>query len=130
MDIYCLKIHSCFDELDSLFGQVQRIAQFFSEKETLVFCLKELVSNAIEHGNSFDPQKLVIVNLKMNSEYVMATVEDQGEGFNWNKETLKELDFTGELERGRGIAMVGTVSEKLYYNQPGNKATVLVKAEE
>lgn len=120
--------------LESKFDEIVRFHQwlfsvFTNEEEVdLIFsCMQELVANAIEHGNQLNPEKKVVANIMVCNQQVFASVEDEGNGFNWELKCSTPLDLSGECERGRGIAMTGMFSDKLFYNIKGNKAYLVIK---
>ena len=84
-----------------------------------------MLTNAIEHGNRFDPHKQVILNVTETDRYVKMIVQDQGEGFNWQKELEKSLNPESLEERGRGIFLAKMASDFLSYNSRGNRATIV-----
>lgn len=87
--------------------------------------LREVLTNAIEHGNRFDPGKQVILNVTETDRYVKMIVQDQGEGFNWQEELGKRLNPESLDERGRGIFLARMASDFLSYNSRGNRATII-----
>jgi serine/threonine-protein kinase RsbW len=46
--------------------------------------LREVVSNAIQHGNKCDLNKYVQIEYRFNKDYFQVQVEDQGSGFDFN----------------------------------------------
>ncbi|NLA27433.1 MAG: PAS domain S-box protein [Firmicutes bacterium] len=97
-------------------------------KEAYLFLasMHELISNAIEHGNLFDKMKKVSVEFVVTEKFIQATVEDEGEGFDWQAHTDRPLELDGISERGRGIALIRTCSDYLFYNEKGNGATLII----
>jgi serine/threonine-protein kinase RsbW len=47
----------------------------------LVTALREAAANAIRHGNRQDPEKSVLIDLRIHDGEVLIRVEDEGEGF-------------------------------------------------
>ena len=64
---------------------------------------------------------------KITEEYLYAEVEDQGQGFDWQKKINKNLKLKSNSDRGRGIMMAVKACDKFYYNKKGNKAFLLKK---
>jgi len=89
--------------------------------------LHELVTNAMEHGNQFDPDKKVTINLTLTPQFVAAQVEDEGEGFNWCEKINKPLNIEDITERGRGIPLTNLLVRNLFYNTAGNRATLVIE---
>ena len=126
--LHRLELKSCFEELEGVYVLLDNIVAGFPDKDVLKTCLHEIAANAIEHGNKFDADKSVIIELSVEEDCVTAKVEDQGEGFNWAEKINKPMDFEGLSERGRGIPMTRILSGNLYYNVKGNRVTLLVEA--
>ncbi len=97
------------------------------EAEMFILCLSELVANAIEHGNRFDPGRRVKVEVVRTEAYLLGAVEDEGEGFNWQEKVERPLELEGEEERGRGIAITRLCCAQLCYNNRGNRVEFMVK---
>jgi len=119
--------------------------------------LDELVSNAVFHGNKEDPNKKVYINFEATDEMIKIEIEDEGEGFDVKKimedspqteeeflasmfnfnESIEEdkcffiesFDTDSDLlkEYGRGIFITKRLVDKLYYNEKGNKVTIIKK---
>ncbi len=122
-----LTISSSFAEMEPLHDQIMGLTADFPESDNLMICLNEIIANAIEHGNRFHPEKKVTIDLTITSRYVLAAVEDEGEGFNWHEKTDKPVVLDNDEERGRGICMTGLVSGNLFYNRKGNRVTLLLQ---
>ena len=82
--------------------------------------------NAIEHGNRFCPEKKVHVEVSLCTDYVLASVIDEGEGFNWEEKLNSDKDIICERERGRGLILANMFSKKVFYNEKGNKAFIIL----
>jgi serine/threonine-protein kinase RsbW len=73
--------------------------------DELFLVIDEAITNAMEHGNHWDPDKLVDVKITSTGEYVSITIEDEGTGFNIDKYTV--ADSSPNLNpRGRGIQII------------------------
>ena len=121
-----LEIKSDFYELEDLYKKINYLTSDFTDNDNFAFFLHEIIVNAIEHGNKFDVSKRVTVDVIVSSEYVLFQVEDEGDGFYWHEKLDKPVNIETYSERGRGIALTGLISGKLYYNSKGNIATLLV----
>ena len=81
---------------------------------------KELVANAIEHGNSFDPTKSVEVVCAWENGRFCFVVKDGGQGFD-----IKNCKRAYSEERGYGLVSVKRVVDKLYnFNDPASYAVI------
>ncbi len=125
MKTHHLALESRFDELDRLREMTQEMMAGIDNAEIIITTLYELTANAIEHGNRFDPQKKVRVDIVMSEQYVFAVVEDEGEGFLWEEIIEKPVELDGKQERGRGVSMVRLCCDMLFYSEKGNRAAFL-----
>lgn len=98
------------------------------KKKNYIFAigLHELVVNAMEHGNKKEKNKKVIIDLYIDDNYLYAEVEDEGEGFNWQKLFERKFDLSANSDRGRGIMMTLEVCDEFFYNEKGNKAYIFI----
>jgi len=87
----------------------------------ILISITEAVNNAIQHGNKYDPSKNVEVgfNSDDNSEYLYFTIEDQGEGFDFN--TLPDPTEPENVEKlnGRGIFLMRNLADEVGYSKDG-----------
>ncbi len=66
--------------------------------------LRELLNNAIVHGNRENPGKAVTVNLSIGRRWVRVNVRDQGSGFDWRRARRQKPGATAVSGRGMIIA--------------------------
>jgi anti-sigma regulatory factor (Ser/Thr protein kinase) len=83
----------------------------------LYLIIDEALTNAMEHGNKWDPKKSVNVTVTRTSELINIKVSDEGKGFNHHitdrdRESIKSLK-----PRGRGILII-----KKFCNPRWNKS--------
>lgn len=90
------------------------------------FALSEMLANAIEHGNLMQRDKRVTVEVLRYRCHYKITITDEGQGFDWRSRYYRELDLSGESDRGRGIIMSRMMSNALIYNNIGNQVTIIV----
>ncbi|UCH95977.1 MAG: ATP-binding protein [Candidatus Aminicenantes bacterium] len=95
--------------------------------------LREMLNNAIEHGNKNIIEKKVsctITNLNPGqnslahvSKRFRIDVQDKGAGFNYH-----DLDFTLPEDpkqiRNRGFSLINAFADEIRFNEPGNKISV------
>lgn len=90
-----------------------------------MWCLQEMMANAIEHGNRFDPSKKVYIEVEINKQQVAITIRDEGSGFDWKNKLHEEYCLLSSNERGRGVVMSNMFCSNLMYNEIGNQVTIL-----
>ena len=120
-----LELTSDFKELSRLQEDVLKITGT-GHADIFMTCLHEMAANAMEHGNRLDPQKTVSVEITLTDKYILASVEDQGQGFNWCDKIDRPLDLEGSRDRGRGIAMTRICADEFFYNDQGNRASFVI----
>jgi two-component system, cell cycle response regulator len=129
------------------------LAQFFPNPDLTITGISELFLNAVEHGNLaisyelksqlvqsnrwqeeidkrlVDPRyrnRVVTVLLEKTGEGCWLTIQDEGEGFNWQP-YLTVNPARATHNHGRGIAMANMMSfDELIYNVHGNQVTGIV----
>ncbi len=96
------------------------------ESFSLKLAIAEGLTNAVKHGNGFNPRLNAVFTLDISSEKLVMTFEDQGGGFDW--EGAMKKDMPGERQAsGRGIILLQAYGYTVKYNQSGNKLC-LIKA--
>jgi serine phosphatase RsbU (regulator of sigma subunit)/anti-sigma regulatory factor (Ser/Thr protein kinase) len=102
---------------------------YTKEINGLLVGFNEMVYNAIEHGNKFAISKKIIINIVVKQVYILITIEDEGEGFNWWSRMNQQLDIMNFEERGRGIIFTKASFDYFTYNKKGNKVFLYKKIE-
>ena len=87
----------------------------------IMIAITESVNNAIVHGNKSDKNKNVTLTLSLNESMVKFTVEDQGEGFDYDN--LEDPTSPENLEKigGRGIFLMKNLSDEVTFLEEGKK---------
>ena len=138
----------------------RNLKKFIEQKQVhlLRIALRELVINAIEHGNlnvSFDEKskamqndtyfeliasrrqdqryrgRKVLIEYALNPVKVVYRITDEGDGFDHRKvfKNLAQEANDQLLAHGRGIALAQTIFDSVTFNDKGNQVTLLKKFE-
>jgi len=86
----------------------------------LKILLRELLTNAMEHGNKLDSEKeteLIIQHL--SEDKICVEVKDQGAGFDWEKLEWAIKEDTAS-PRQRGLAMVNRYADDVEFKNGGS----------
>lgn len=88
--------------------------------------VRELLLNAVEHGNKNDPCKHIkCCALRINKDLFSVTVDDDGSGFD-----VTAIDFTKPANldaiRHRGLPMINAIVDTINFNNNGASVTILV----
>jgi anti-sigma regulatory factor (Ser/Thr protein kinase) len=91
--------------------------------EELYLSLDEAITNAMEHGNRWDPRKNIRVLITADRGRMQITIADEGKGFDTRsiKAALKNRDVLSN--RGRGIYIINQFSE-ITWNDSGSQITL------
>ena len=98
----------------------------YSDKEVfgMRLALEEALVNAIKHGHRGDTRLVVRVHYQVTPKQALATVEDQGAGF--DPRSVADPLAAENLERscGRGLLLMRHYLSWLRYNERGNAVTL------
>jgi serine/threonine-protein kinase RsbW len=95
------------------------LAQKYFNK--IYVCVSEAVINSIKHGNKNDQNKTVSIGIDCDLKEINVLIEDEGEGFDINEVKDPTLIENLKNESGRGIFIIKNLSDKLEYNEKGNR---------
>lgn len=90
----------------------------------LKLALVEAITNAMEHGNRWDPEKMVRMEAVAEPGELTVSIEDQGDGF--RAQALNDPTDGENLlqERGRGVFLMHAIMDRIEYNEKGNRVTL------
>jgi len=98
----------------------------FEETSDIILIIRELLINAIEHGNENKLEKEITSRI----EYIgrgrfKITVEDEGAGFEYNR---LDLTFSKHKDEGRrcGFPLIYALADMIKFNEEGNKVTAYI----
>lgn len=104
MVIYDQYLASSFDAIDDGVHSIIKAIKTMCNLQDrhilfkLNFMLREILNNAVEHGNSFDPHKKVHCVIEYNKPELKFSVSDEGQGIK-RSETI-DADYKRERQRG------------------------------
>lgn len=84
----------------------------------LYLIIDEALTNAMEHGNLWKPDKEIKISVSINSKFLKVSIQDEGTGFLRGSE--KNIDAPHLLPRGRGIYIIKQFC-KPEWNKKGNR---------
>jgi serine/threonine-protein kinase RsbW len=117
-------------DIESRIDNINLIEKFiddFSEKHEInseiygkiLIATVEAVNNSIVHGNKEDVTKKVYVHLKIQGEKIYISVEDEGDGFNYNKVPDPTKPENVENIHGRGIYLMKHLADDVSFEKDG-----------
>ena len=90
----------------------------------IMISVTECVSNAIIHGNSSNPKKVVKLELKFLEDQLKFIIEDEGNGF--EPTDLEDPTEPQNLSNygGRGVFIMKHLSDEVTFENHGKKTTL------
>ncbi len=85
----------------------------------IMIAVTESVNNAIRHGNDLQNNKNVLITLHLEQNIITFTVQDQGEGFDY--ENLPDPTSPENLDKpgGRGIFLMKHLADEVKFRDEG-----------
>lgn len=151
------KINNFLSHIDIVSRRLANYANKYCDYEifmNLKLCIRELLINAMEHGNfgitfeeksealingtyiqilidrqknSLYSKKQITVVYSLTPEKIEVTITDEGNGFDHKKilERTTDEEFNGTLSNGRGIALSKKFLDSIVYNEKGNSVHII-----
>lgn len=134
-DHLLLKFQSDITFVDVAVEIIRNVLEYLAiENPTNVLLVsRELLKNAVVHGNQNDRGKEVVLWLFRIGQYrFRVEVEDSGPGIDLrNIETTvleqEQANGRGEMS-GHGFTIINRLSEQVFFNETGNKITAVLGA--
>lgn len=95
------------------------------EPHSATVILRELLNNAIHHGNKGNAAKRVHVSIRQLAQGFLLIVEDEGEGFDYSALPLEVPQEPHHLKQ-RGLVLVRILSKQVEFNRRGSQVVVLI----
>jgi serine/threonine-protein kinase RsbW len=125
MDAIKIKIPSLTENIRIVESFIDNAKEKFNFNDdiygNIIIAITESVNNAIIHGNNSDKNKNVSLSLQVNDNSLKFTIEDQGNGFNYND--LYDPTAPENLEKigGRGIFLMKHLCDEVSFHDNGKK---------
>jgi serine/threonine-protein kinase RsbW len=109
---------------DSLLGEIEQRDFGPASCFAIRLALEEALSNAVRHGNQNDPEKAVIMDVRIDPDSVRIDVRDEGLGFDPGAVPDPTEDENIEIPSGRGIVLMRSFMSDVVFHPPGNHVTM------
>lgn len=110
--------------LDGVLLQLQDFEWEQKDVFAIQLAFEEALVNAIRHGNQSNNRLGVRVHLEISPERFLATVEDEGPGFNPDKLPDPTLEDFLDRPCGRGVKLMRAFMTSVHFNPTGNAVTL------
>lgn len=124
--LYTLQLPSKLESITTVENFVDTLREEYSMPDdtyaNVLTCISEATINAIVHGNKYDINKKVYINLEVHDRRrLQFTISDEGEGFDY--ERLPDPTAPENLENltGRGIFIIKHLADQCFFNMQGNE---------
>jgi anti-sigma regulatory factor (Ser/Thr protein kinase) len=112
---------------------LERVAEFtrrqgIREADGLLLVVRELLMNAIRHGNESIRSRIVILRIARRGGLFEVQIDDEGEGFDYEALVLGLPDDPNSLAK-RGLVLVHELSEELVFERGGSRVRAMVDPE-
>ena len=121
-------ISSEIQMVDMVIKEVEKfIDRFeFTESINLVLVLRELLINAVKHGNQNISERIVMCRIeKLEESRFKIEVEDQGSGFDYEHLEM-ELPKDPLHIKKRGYALINSLSDQIKFSSKGNRIIIYI----
>ncbi len=120
------------ERLENFLGLLAASALPPPDVEALSAAFRQLMANAIEWGNAYDPSLRVKVGLRLAKDRVQVKVTDEGTGFNvkgLKREVSAAEEALARIKDGRrtggfGIPLVRELMDDVKFNEKGNEVVM------
>ena len=98
------------------------------ESDALLLVVRELLMNAIVHGNESDPTRVALVRVGRRGALFEVQVDDEGSGFDYESLALGLPEEPRFIQR-RGLVLAHELSRELAFERGGSRVRALVDPE-
>ena len=109
---------------------LERVARFARrqgvwDSDGLLLVVRELLMNAIQHGNGSDMARTAMIRVARRGGLFEVQVDDEGEGFDYESLVLGLPEDPQSLTK-RGLVLVNELSEDLTFERGGSRVRAIV----
>jgi serine/threonine-protein kinase RsbW len=93
----------------------------------MLVAVTEAVNNAMQHGNKYDPAKMVNITYEVDADQISFTISDQGSGFDYLN--LPDPTDPENLEKpaGRGVFLMKHLADQIIFSENGKVVELYFK---
>lgn len=123
METQDLQIASVTENLNVVESLVDEVCEEFRINEdyygNILIALTEAVTNAIQHGNKYDPKKNIRLSFIPKEKELAFTIKDEGDGFDFNNLPDPTDPKNIEKPHGRGIYLMKHLADEVEFSEDG-----------
>jgi serine/threonine-protein kinase RsbW len=118
-----LKINSKIENLRKVEKLVDELSSEYNISAdiygNILIAALEAANNAILHGNKLDENKLVNINVRIDTEKLKIKIDDEGNGFDYKNVPDPTAPENIENVNGRGIFLMEKLSDHIEFTRNG-----------
>ena len=123
-----LKLKSVPESINQIERLIEEICEDYNLNHNYLGCitvaLTEAFTNALEHGNKRNSEKIIDMNFQKTSSGLYFNVKDEGEGFDYQKIPDVKDDGKEKSFPGRGIFLIKTLADDVNFIGKGNEIEI------
>lgn len=127
----CIEFPSQIENISIIENLIDQISEIYNLDAiiygNILVSLVEGVSNAIIHGNKCDINKNVHIEYNVADDYVVFTVADEGEGFDFTSIPDPTANENIDKPHGRGVFLMNKLADELHFYRSGAEIEVRFK---
>jgi serine/threonine-protein kinase RsbW len=117
-------LESSLESIDVVENLISKVKEEHSISEEnyngIWIALNEAVTNAIKHGNKYDPSKKVRLTVETKDDrYICFTVKDEGKGFDPSEVPDPTSPECIEQPNGRGVFLINRLADTVNFSGNG-----------
>ena len=126
-DSLYLTVVSDTERVPLILERVDRFARHQGawDSDGLLLVVRELLMNAIQHGNESDAKRMALIRVARRGGLFEIQVDDEGEGFDYESLVLGLPEDPQALTK-RGLVLVHELSEDLRFERGGSRVRAIV----
>ncbi len=110
--------------IDEIMGEIGITQEYYGK---ILVSTLEAVNNAIMHGNKFEKNKFVDVDITYREDKLKIVIKDEGKGFMPEEVPDPTIPQNIESLNGRGVYLMSKLADEIKYSKKGNMVTMLFK---
>jgi serine/threonine-protein kinase RsbW len=118
-----VKIPSRLDNISVVESKVEVLKSELNLEDAIygnvMLAVVEAVTNAIQHGNRYSPEKNVTFETHRSTHNLRFTISDEGEGFDPNRVPDPTLPENIEKPCGRGVFLIRNLADGVNFEDDG-----------
>ncbi len=128
-DIQKLDFESSVENLRLVEKLIDQVCEEYHVNEdyygNILIALTEAVNNAILHGNKSEKSKKIFISFEPHQRDLLFTVEDEGDGFNYDG--LPDPTDPENIDKpsGRGVFLMKHLADKVNFHNNGRKVELV-----